>query len=68
MENKFNQSDKEKLIDFLNIVASKAKFDMNTNEIIKYYHLLSYVQKELLPKIDENIMEVTRVIEDKENK
>lgn len=68
MENKFNQSDKEKLVDFLNMVANKAQFDMNTSDIIKYYHLLAYIQKELLPKVEENILEVTKVIESKEDR
>lgn len=63
MENKFNDKDKEKVIDFLNFVAQKAEFKMNTQEAIKFYGLLSFMQKELIPKIDENILEIKRVIE-----
>jgi len=66
MENKFNEKDKEKVIEFLNIVAQKAKFEMNTQEIIKYFSLLSHMQKEILPKINDNILEIKRVIEPKE--
>lgn len=65
MQNNFKDSDKEKIIEFLNIIASKAKFEFNTQEVIKYYGLLSYIQKELLPKIDSHIFEVKKVIEDK---
>ena len=65
MKNKFNESDKDKIIDFLNIVADKAEFTLKTRDAIKYYHLLSYMQNELLPKVEDNILEVTRVIESK---
>lgn len=65
MENKFNDKDKEKIVDFLNFVAQKAEFKMTTQEVIKYFGLLSFMQKELLPKIDANIMEITKVIEPK---
>lgn len=63
IENKFNEDDKKKLVDFLNIIAKKAKFEMDTSEVIKYYGLLSFMQQELLPKIDANIMEVVKVVE-----
>ena len=63
MGNKFSEEDKKKLIEFLNIVADKASFSLNTAEIIKYYGLLSYMQKELIPKVDANILEVIQVIE-----
>lgn len=64
MNGKFKEEDKTKVVQFLNMVASNAKFNMDTQELIKYYHLLSYMQKELLPKIEDNIAEVTRVIEE----
>lgn len=63
MKNKFNESDKEKIIDFLNLVAEKAELTLKTKEAIRYYHLLSYMQNELLPKVEDNILEVTKVIE-----
>jgi hypothetical protein len=68
MENKFNDKDKEKIVEFLNFVAQKAKFEMNTQEVIKYFGLLSYMQKDLLPKVDSNILEIKRVIEPKVEK
>lgn len=67
MENKFTEEDKKKLLDFVNIVASKAKFEFNTTEVIKYFKLLSFIQQELLPKVDANIMEITKVVELKES-
>ena len=63
MENKFSEEDKKKVIDFLNLISSKAKFELDTNEVISYFKLLSYMQQELLPKIDSNIMEVIKVVE-----
>lgn len=67
MVNKFNEKDKEKIIEFLNFVAQKAEFKMTTQEVIKYYGLLGFMQKELIPKVDENILEVKRVIEPVKN-
>lgn len=62
----FNEEDREKVIEFLNMVAKHAKFEMNTVEIVQYFKLLSHMQQKLLPKITENIMEVKRVIQPKE--
>ena len=62
--NKFTEEDKQKLIDYLNLVAKHARFDFDTNESIKHFHLLSYMQQVLLPKINANILEIKRVIED----
>ena len=66
MNNKFTEEDKEKVIKFLNMVASKGTFNLNTNEIISYFSLLKYMQQELLPKINSNILEVVEVIESNE--
>jgi hypothetical protein len=59
----FNEEDKANFIEFLNRVATHAKFDMNTQELIKYYKLLSHMQTSILPKIEANILEVKRVVE-----
>jgi len=65
MEGNFNASDKEKLIEFLNMLGTKAKLnDLSIGESIKFYGLLSYIQKELLPKIESNILEVIQVTEE----
>ena len=64
MKNNFTEDDKKKLIDFLNAVANKASFkDMNVQDIISFFKLLSHMQTVLLPKIDANILEVLRVVE-----
>ena len=60
-EMKFSEEDKQKVIDFLNITAKNAKFEFNTTEIIQYFKLLSFMQQQLLPKIDANILEIKRV-------
>lgn len=65
-ENKFNQEDKEKFIQFLNMVASHAKFTLDTKEIIEYFKLITHMQKTILPKMDANILEVVRVVEPEE--
>ena len=59
----FTEEDKTKVVDFLNAVANKAKFEMNTQEIIDYFGLLAYMQKYIIPKIEANIVEVKRIIE-----
>ena len=68
MENKFSEEDKKRLIEFVNMIASKGEFKLNTQEVIKYFKLLSFVQQELIPKIDANIMEITKVVEAYEGK
>lgn len=57
------EEDKQKFIDFLNMVAKHAKFDMSTAELIAYFKLLSHMQGKLIPKLDANILELRRVIE-----
>lgn len=63
--NSFKDEDKEKFIEFLNMIAKHASFNLNTKDLISYFHLLSHMQKILLPKIEQNILEVKRVIETK---
>lgn len=65
-ELKFNEEDKKKFIDFLNMIAKHAKFEMNTQELIEYFKLLSHMQTKMLPKIDANILEIKRIVEPKE--
>jgi hypothetical protein len=61
----FTEADKQKFIEFLNIVAKCAKFEMNTQEIIEYFKLLSHMQQVMLPKLNANILEVVKVEEAK---
>lgn len=62
-KNKFTKDDKEKFVEFLNMVAKKAKFELNTEEVIKYFKLLSHMQQVMLKKVDANILEVLEVVE-----
>lgn len=63
-KNHFKESDKKNLIEFLNLVAEKSTFkDMKVTDIITFYGLLSYMQKELIPKIQDNIFEIGKVVE-----
>lgn len=64
MNNKFSEEDKAKVVQYLNYVATKAEFNMKTDDIIKYYKLLSYMQTELLPKIEANIFEIKSIKEE----
>jgi len=67
MDKTFKQEDIEKFVEFLNTIAAKAKFDeMTVKEMIEFYKLLNYMQKTLLPKMHEHILEVVAVHEDKE--
>lgn len=61
--NYFQEEDKEKFIEFLNMVSKHSKFEMSTTDLIKYFHLLSHMQKVVLPKLDANILEIRRVVE-----
>lgn len=62
-KNNFTEDDKDKMIEFLNLVAKHAKFEMNTTELIKYFKCLSHMQQVILPKINDNILEIVKVIE-----
>lgn len=55
----FNEKDSEKVVEFLNFIATKATFDkLSIKEIIQFYGLLSFCQRDLLKKIEANILEV----------
>jgi len=60
---KFTKEDKEKVTEFLNLVAKHAKFELDTNQVISYFKALAHMQSSILPKIDANILEVVRVVE-----
>lgn len=62
----FTEEDKKKFIDYLNMVAKHAKFNLDTQELISYFKLLSFVQQTIVPKIDSNIFEVKKVTSAKE--
>jgi hypothetical protein len=68
VDNKFNQKDKEKFIEFLNFVAKHAKFELTTTEVIEYYKTLSHMQQVVLKKIESNVFEIQRVIESKDKR
>lgn len=63
----FSEEDKEKLIDFLNFIAKHMtlgrKEDFGIEESLKFTRLLSFMQQVLLPKVNENILEVKRIVE-----
>lgn len=63
MNNKFTEEDKSKIVQYLNLVAASAEFKMKTSELIKYYQLLNFMQTQVLPKIEANILEVKNIIE-----
>lgn len=66
MNNTFKKEDKDKVIEFLNFIAKKAKFDdLSIQDSIDLVKLLTFMQQTLLTKIDSNILEVVRVVEPK---
>ena len=68
MQNNFTEEDKKQVVDFLNFIAERATFkDWNTQDSVKHFKMLSYMQNKLLPKIDANILEVVKVIPAKES-
>jgi hypothetical protein len=59
----FTDDDKQKVVEFLNLVATNATFEMKTDDIIKYFRALSHMQQVILPKINANIFEIKQVHE-----
>ena len=62
----FSEEDKQKVVQFLNMVAKSATFEMKTTEIIEYFKLLSWMQQTLLPKIESHYFEIVKVHESDE--
>ena len=62
----FTEEDKQKVVEFLNMIAKHAKLELNTAELIQYFKLLSHMQQKILPKLEANILEIKRVIENKQ--
>lgn len=50
----------------MNMVATHAKFSMDTNELIQYFKLLQHMQQKILPKVDAHILEIKRIVESKD--
>lgn len=63
MEGKFTDKDVERLTSFLNFVAKKGKFELDVKEVIDFYGLLAWAQKDLIKKMKDNILEVIDVVE-----
>ncbi len=62
-KNKFTQQDRDKFVEFLNFVYKRAIFNGITSEDSRIYtQMLAYMQKEVLPKIDANILEIKEVV------
>ena len=58
---KFEEKDAEKITEFLNFLAKKAKFEVTVAENIKLFGLLSYMQQILLKKVSANISEIVAI-------
>lgn len=65
---KFVEKDKEKAVKLLNFISQHGKFDLEVKDIIEFFGLLSWAQKELVPKINDSIFEVVAVHEAPEEK
>lgn len=63
MKNTFKDEDKKKVVDFLNHIAKHATFEHTVEESIEFFKLLSYMQKELIPKINDNVLEIKKVVD-----
>lgn len=60
----FTEEDKDKVVEFLNFIAKNAKFkEVDTAFVIEYFRLLNYMQTNILPKINDNILELKKVVE-----
>lgn len=62
----FTEDDKAKTVKFLNLVAKYAKWELSTEELIDVFQHLQYMQKAILPKIENNLLEIKQIIENKE--
>lgn len=63
MKNTFKEDDKKKVVDFLNHIAKHAQLTHSVQQSIEFFKLLNYMQTELIPKINDNILEIKKVVE-----
>jgi hypothetical protein len=57
----FSEEDYNTLTQFINFVTTNAEFKVNIRQSIELYKYLNKIQTELLPKIQEHILEVGKV-------
>jgi hypothetical protein len=62
-EMNFTEEDKQKAVEFLNMVAKHAKFEFKTDDVISYFRLLAHMQQKIIPKLEANILEIRRIVE-----
>lgn len=63
MKNTFKEEDKKKVVEFLNHIAKHASLTHSVQQSIEFFKLLNYMQTELIPKINDNILEIKKVVE-----
>lgn len=57
----FTEEDRERVVEYLNLVANHAKFTFETKEVIEYFKLLSHMQRVILPKIEAHVFELKEI-------
>jgi hypothetical protein len=63
-DNNFSEEDYTKVAEFLNFVASKAEFNgWKTEDTVSHFKLLAHMQQQILPKIKDHILEITKIVE-----
>jgi len=64
LENSFSKDDLNKVIEFLNFIATRATFEnWKTEDTIKHFRLLQHMQATIIPKIEAHLFEIERVIQ-----
>lgn len=61
LDNHFSEEDRDKVVDFLNHIAKTARFELDTEGVIKHFRGLSFMQSVLLKKIDAHIFELKKI-------
>ena len=62
MEGKFTSKDTEKLVEFLNFVATNAEFTrLDVKKVLRFSHLLAWAQADLLHKVESHKFEVVAI-------
>jgi hypothetical protein len=57
----FKEDDIKKVVDFLNAINKYASFNMNQQELIEYFKLLSHMQHTILPKMRDMLLEFKKL-------
>ena len=63
MENMFTAEDVKKLKRFMDLIGANAEMTVKIGPMMESSNLIGYIMRDLIPKIEANILEIKQVVE-----